>query len=75
MYSPFNETYHGLDTEDVAVVTLAGVVLGDVGEVCKVLRVLTRAVDVAYLVLTDQLLQHVDTINTYCDKTTFTAGV
>lgn len=57
MYSPFNETYHGLDTEDVAVVTLAGVVLGDVGEVCEVLRVLTRAVDVAYLVLTDQLLR------------------
>jgi hypothetical protein len=49
-------TYHSLHAEDVAVVTLAGVVLGDVCEVSEVIGVLTCAVDVPYLVLTYQFL-------------------
>lgn len=41
----------------MAVVTLAGVVLGDVCEVRQVIGVLARTVDVAYLVFTHQLLR------------------
>lgn len=49
-------TYHGSNSEDMAVVALSGVILGNVGEVCKVVSVLTRAVDVSDFVLADQLL-------------------
>lgn len=41
----------------MTIVTLAGVVLGDVGKVSEVVGVLTRTVDVPYLVLTDGLLR------------------
>jgi hypothetical protein len=49
-------TYHGLHAEDVAVVTLAAVVLRDVREVREVIGVLARAVDVADLVFADKFL-------------------
>lgn len=53
---PVKLTHHGSNSEDMAVVAAGGVVLGDVREVGEVIRVLTRAVDVPDLVLTDQLL-------------------
>jgi hypothetical protein len=50
------DTYHGLHAEHVAVVAFTGVVLGDVREVCEVVSVLARTVNVANLVPTHQFL-------------------
>jgi hypothetical protein len=50
-------TYHGLHAEHVAVVTLTGVVLGDVRKVGQVVSILARTVDVANLVPTHQFLR------------------
>lgn len=52
-----NVTYHGLNAEHVAVVTLTGVVLGDVCEVSEVVSVLAGTVDVTNLVFTNQFLR------------------
>lgn len=58
----------------MAIVTLAGVVLGDVGEVREVIGVLASTMDVAYLVLTDQLLRTVRTGLNSHQKETFGYG-
>lgn len=49
-------TYHSSNSEHMAVVTPGGVVLGNVGEVCEIVGVLTRTVDISYFMLANQLL-------------------
>jgi len=52
------ETHHGRDAEHVTVVRAGQVVFRDVREMVQIVRVLTRAVDVADLVFAHQTAGH-----------------